>query len=401
MFAPPDGFLTLHPLADPVTAQLRRKVVLLAARALLTDALPTDRGRRAAALRLRQGLQELLTASAPATLRALGRPDVLPALLCLTAGTLPPDACWEIGAPNLLAALHREGASPASALLWPGPVPRLSGSCWGVVAPERPLRGVALDRSGLSVEDADGRIVDLGGTPPAQGPSERALSRPALHLALADSNPLSELEAHPDKVGNALDLGGRADGEWVAALNEALDLIAVSLPGWLAGLPDAVTRFVPVGAQRERHLSASYREAPGIAYLSLHPDPLTMAEAIVHEAQHSRLNLLMWLDPVLVNGQTEWTTSPVRPDLRPLSGVLLAAHAFVPVAAMHRALALQRHPASLTPTFTRRRTQVLETNRESLRILEARGRPTTHGRRVIDALQQLSRWAEADGGTTA
>src|SRR5690606_5269945 len=98
-------------------------------------------------------------------------------------------------------------------------------------------------------------------------------------------------------------------------------------------------RVVPVGCDDKRHFSASYREAPGLVYLSLHPSPLTMAEAIVHETQHAKLNALGWLDPVLHNGHDTWTSSPVRPDLRPLMGVLMAVHAFIPVAALHGALA--------------------------------------------------------------
>ena len=36
--------------------------------------------------------------------------------------------------------------------------------------------------------------------------------------------------------------------------------------------------------------------------------------------------------------------SPVRPDPRPLWGILLAVHAFLPVAVMHRRLRADSHP---------------------------------------------------------
>src|SRR5207253_1395186 len=86
---------------------------------------------------------------------------------------------------------------------------------------------------------------------------------------------------------------------------------------------------------------------PGLHLSVTDTNPLAMAEAIVHGTQHGKLNALTWLDPVLENGHTEWSPSPVRPDLRPLMGVLLAAHAFVPVAALHARLAEQGHPAML------------------------------------------------------
>jgi len=144
-----------------------------------------------------------------------------------------------------------------------------------------------------------------------------------------------------------------------------------------------------VGFEPERHLSASYREAPGIVYLTLPPDPLTLAEAIIHETQHGKLNLLSWLDPVLHNGRTTWTPSPVRPDLRPLMGVLLAAHAFVPVGALHHTLQAADHPIASTERFGRRRAEVRDGNARALAILDDLGEPTRVGQRLLDDLRNL------------
>jgi HEXXH motif-containing protein len=212
---------------------------------------------------------------------------------------------------------------------------------------------------------------------------------------MVDSNPLADVEAHPDKSGNAIDLGGRTEADWCAALGEALTLIGVGLPGWSGELPQALQRIVPVGFEAQQHLSASYKDAPGLAYLSLHPDPLTMAEAVVHETQHSKLNTLLWLDPVLHNARTEWTSSPIRPDMRPLIGVLLAAHAFVPVSALHHGLQASGHPVSKAPGFVRRQRQVLESNRDALATVAERGRFTPAGKRVFEALQALQQHCTA------
>ena len=210
---------------------------------------------------------------------------------------------------------------------------------------------------------------------------------PGLHLSLTDTNPLAMDEAHPEKSGNAVDLSGRPVEEWRAALAAALELVEAGLPEWFAELPLALQRIVPVGFHAERHLSASYREAPGLAYLSLHPDPLTLAEAIVHETQHGKLNALSWLDPVLENGHTEWSPSPVRPDLRPLMGVLLAAHAFVPVAALHARLADLGHPAMLGKEA--RRAEVLRSNAAALEAVRAKGKTTALGQRLVTELEAL------------
>lgn len=212
---------------------------------------------------------------------------------------------------------------------------------------------------------------------------------PALTLARVDRNPIADLEAHPDKHGNALELGGHAPAAWTAALADAIAAITAALPALGAELAITLERIVPVGFDRERHLSCSYREAPGLVYLSLHPDPLTLAEAIVHETQHGKLNLLSWLDPILTNDPAERVPSPARPDLRPLFGVLLAAHAFVPVAALHHQLAALHHPLATAPSFERRRRQVLDGNTAALATLAAHAHPTAVGAKVIAALADL------------
>lgn len=228
--------------------------------------------------------------------------------------------------------------------------------------------------------------------PPDRGPVHPITDAlPKLRLVEIDINPLRSLEAHPDKHGNALDLGGRTVAEWTSAVAGAIELIAAALPELGAELATTFQRLVPVGFDEHEHLSCSYREAPGLVYMTLHPNVVTMAEAIVHEAQHGKLNLLSWLDPVLDNPPDELVTSPVRPDPRPLMGVLLAAHAFVPVAWLHRRLAELGHPAASDPWFPRRREQVIASNAEALEVIAAHARPTATGARVIRALNELHR----------
>jgi HEXXH motif-containing protein len=110
-----------------------------------------------------------------------------------------------------------------------------------------------------------------------------------------------------------------------------------------------------------------------------------LAEAIVHESQHGKLNTLRWLDPVLENGDATWTSSPVRPDMRPLMGVLMAVHAFVPVAALHQRLRELDHPLA----DPERRAQVIAGNADGLVTLRELAKPTALGKRVIAALEEL------------
>src|SRR6185503_14092963 len=73
-------------------------------------------------------------------------------------------------------------------------------------------------------------------------------------LALADNNPLAAVEAHPDKAGNAIDLGGLEPSRWTADLGRALATIGRHLPEIRAEMDLFVHQVVPVGWDEERHL---------------------------------------------------------------------------------------------------------------------------------------------------
>lgn len=224
-------------------------------------------------------------------------------------------------------------------------------------------------------------LAELSGT----APHDAVAVEGAIVLSLADNNPLAMHEAHPDKEGNALDLGGRPAAEWVAALRAALHMVGAHLPDLRAEMDLYVQQIVPVGFFADRHLSASYREAIGTLYLSLHPSPLTMVEALVHEFQHNKLNALLESDDVLENAHEPLYRSPVRPDARPLHGVLLAVHAFVPVALLHERL-LASGDARASDSRLR---EIVRINREGTEVLRVHARPTPVGKALLD---ELFRW---------
>ena len=209
-------------------------------------------------------------------------------------------------------------------------------------------------------------------------------------LALADNNPLASFEAHPDKQGNAVDLGGHPVSEWLGALRAAFALVQEHLPDLRVEMAHYVQAIVPVGFFEDKHLSASYREAIGTLYLSLHPHPMTMAEALIHEFQHNKLNALLELDDVLENAHEPLYPSPVRPDPRPLHGVLLAVHAFVPVARLYERMIERGDQKALAGGESRLR-DVVRINREGTAVLRQHARATPVG---AGLLGELFRWDE-------
>lgn len=371
--------------------RILRKTRLHALRTLLQPPRgQTGESARRGLVRLRKGLEPLIQVDGERLIAAIGTPDVLPLLLSARSGAHPIEACLDVAVPSLLVTLDQAGVRPAVPLRYHvlgAPLTTLASAEGPLHVP--PTRGLCLDSGGLRL-DLEGGQLALGTLCP-EGPrlEERHAMLARGHLSVRDTNPLWSLEEHPGKHGNATDLAERSLDEWCGALNQALRLIEVGLPALYSELAHTLRRVVPVGYHAQRHLSASYTEAPGLIYMTLHPDPLTLAEAIVHETQHGKLNALLWQDAVLINGRSEWTTSPVRDDLRPLMGVLLAAHAFVPVARLHLGLAAAGHPIAETGPFQARREAVLGTNAGGLRTLFRLGQWTEVGARLRNAMSRM------------
>ncbi len=319
---------------------------------------------------VREPLADLLKARPAELLAAVALPQV-GAPLC--AGRL------DEAIPQLLLELSRRRVLGREGVWWPGPVTCLMSAPRGQARRFDPPLVGALFSDG-EVEIAEGVAWSEGG---------EAAFRPLRAggwLALVDNNPLALVEAHPDKEGNALSLGGRDAQEWVEALDAARDVIALALPALAAEHAQVLASVVPVGFEPERSLSASYREAIGVVYLTLHPRVAILAEALIHEVQHNKLNLLSWSD-ALIHDDGVLVVSPVRPDPRPLLGVLLAVHAFLPVAQLHIELLAAGHPAG-DPERLR---QVMAQNREGIEVLRD-ARPTAVGQALLDGMRALEAW---------
>ena len=395
MRSPPPGptFLILPEAGDTSYRKILRKVRLQALGHLLHLG-STDDARLSTLTRVLAPTAKKHTAK---VLAAVGLHDVLTPLLCHRGGLGPLEHVLDTAVPALLAALGHAGVLP-EAVLWDRPFNRLLDAHTGLEhrAENGQLDGILADPNGAELR-VTGQFWRIG-TPAPNGLVTRQVfhrAAPGVHVSLADTNPMSMVEAHPDKSGNALSLGDRPIEDWTHSFGAGAELLRLGLPEWAAALPRVPVRIVPVGYEPEKHLSASYREALGVAYMTLHPSTLTLAEALIHEAQHSRINTLMLLDPIIENGRTTWTPSPVRPDLRPLSGVLLAVHAFVPVAVLHARLAAQGHPLAHPDdaAFALRRAAVLVGNESGLRTCEKLAQPTAMGRKLMRAMAQVHAWA--------
>jgi|GEM_PF-516189 len=309
--------------------------------------------------------------------------EMLPHLLLEMAlrGLIPDgqSVLWDLGAPRLAsiaiggelvppdgATGLRFAASHITAVGGAGEVARLA-----IVHREGTYRALVEEQSGFRFERRFRRVGNVS------------------HFATIDHNPIAAFEAHPDKAGNHVDLGGHAEEDWAGVLDDAFALVERFLPGEFAEMRTMLHEVIPVGYNEVRHLSASYREAVGTVYLTLHPNVMTMAEAIVHEFQHNKLNVAAHSVEFLVNALHPLYASPVRPDPRPLWGILLAVHAFLPVAELYRRMRDAGHPWAALAGFERRLSELDQKNHEGMEMLRAHAQLTSAGRAILDELQSL------------
>jgi hypothetical protein len=97
---------------------------------------------------------------------------------------------------------------------------------------------------------------------------------------------------------------------------------------WAAGpIADGVSVIVPLTPQSETDLiSATSPAAFGAVATSWPPDPVTMAETLVHEFQHVKLCGLLDMVPLASSGG-ELVYAPWRQDPRPAAGLLQGIYA--------------------------------------------------------------------------
>ncbi|HEV2783685.1 MAG TPA: HEXXH motif domain-containing protein [Actinophytocola sp.] len=154
-------------------------------------------------------------------------------------------------------------------------------------------------------------------------------------------------------------------------------------------LAATVTVLTPLRPPASGMSSATAADAFGCVFLSLAPDPESVAVTLAHELQHNKLVALMDLFPLLEPAPGKTFYAPWRDDPRPLPGLLHGTYAFTGVTAFWRR---QRHatPSSrATMEFARWRAGA----REAAGTLLDSGHLTPIGRTFVSAMAEaLTEW---------
>jgi HEXXH motif-containing protein len=141
----------------------------------------------------------------------------------------------------------------------------------------------------------------------------------------------------PDRGAGGLFPAGRLHPAeytvWNDLFARAAAQLAVHHPVWAGQVGRVVRVVTPLARQRPNQgRSATTWQAYGAVALTRPDDEFAMAAALVHELQHSKLNMLMTLIDLYDRTDPSLHYSPWRADPRPLRGLLHGCYAFLGVA---------------------------------------------------------------------
>ena len=170
------------------------------------------------------------------------------------------------------------------------------------------------------------------------------------------------------------------------ALMSVLGRAAPALMTWITSATRVVRPLVPVkGVARSSHDP----EVPGLIEVDLSRGPTQTVELVAHETAHLHLRAAQAAAP-LVDPRHEGTYhSPLRPEPRPLMGILLAYHALAYICA---ALEYAAAAAVLQPESAARALEDLTRRRDDARATldSARGHLTTAGAGFLDRTHEVA-----------
>ncbi|MCI2420108.1 HEXXH motif domain-containing protein [Saccharopolyspora sp. K220] len=118
--------------------------------------------------------------------------------------------------------------------------------------------------------------------------------------------------------------------EWCKALDEAWEILTFRHPDKARELSACLTTVAPIDSASGL-VGASSTAAFGGVALPIKHDAIELAEVLVHEVQHSKLNALFNLVTLVRDNASGAFYAPWRDDPRPISGMLHGIYAFMSV----------------------------------------------------------------------
>ena len=188
-------------------------------------------------------------------------------------------------------------------------------------------------------------------------------------------------------------LGLHERGEWEKQIGDAWSLLVEEYRGFAEELSEGVSAIVPFGAGTSV-AGASSSVAYGAIAVSRKKSAFELAEALIHEMQHSKLNALFDFAELCVPGTENLGYAPWRDDPRPTGGLLHGVFAFTTAVEFWRRRRDTDGPARRAADFHYgyRRWQV----RQTLESLAGAADLTDLGRRFVELVSERLDLVEHD-----
>lgn len=152
-------------------------------------------------------------------------------------------------------------------------------------------------------------------------------------ITLGFTNPDIEKHSHPDHKRDNISItfGSKDPAEWRALFAKAFDILQLVSPDFMYEINSVIRKIIPFDVSEGVHNSWSYSNAIGHLVMSYpvaveYPE-LVLLEAILHEYNHNKLNLILQTESLTLNDRREIYYSPYRPDARHIHGIFLGVHA--------------------------------------------------------------------------
>jgi HEXXH motif-containing protein len=211
---------------------------------------------------------------------------------------------------------------------------------------------IAADGSGLLHAQNGSASVEFSPPEPSPGfvPVNRhtvELHRTRLSVEIDDHGPYRTFSAPvPPRPLDPLEYS-----EWTKLLNEAWQILTTHYPGFAGELAGGMSTLVPL-ENESSFTGASSSIAFGAIAMTAKYSAVDLAEGLVHELQHSKLNALFDLVDLYDPDFGELLYAPWRDDPRPASGLLHGVFAFVTAVEFWRVQLAQDEAGGLYGQFS-------------------------------------------------
>jgi len=178
--------------------------------------------------------------------------------------------------------------------------------------------------------------------------------------------------------------------KWLSSLEEAWFWINSCSTLLASEILMGVQSLVPVYSHAiDVHRSQTFREIPGLLILSWMSDTSVIVEALVHEYHHHKLNALLNLDPIIVEGSPEEIYySPWRDDPRPLSGILQGIYVFQAVLEFWHKILTTDIPVLQEKRLQQRVYTAKQQLQTALQVLKTNAEFSLVGQGLIEAIEE-------------